>query len=69
MYDNKKLYALHCIALIESPSCNLSHEEAESVEQFLFSCKKSFEFWKHVLSWLRDNEVNNVETLTLMRKI
>ena len=28
------------------------------MEHPLFSCKESCEFWKHVLSWLRDNDIN-----------
>ena len=32
-------------------------EEAESIEHLLFSCRKSSEFWKYLLSWLRDNGI------------
>ena len=35
---------------------------AESIEHLLFSCKISSEFWKHVLSWLKDNGID-IETL------
>ena len=30
----------------------------ESIEHLLFSLKESCEFWKQVLSWLRDNDIN-----------
>ena len=48
---------LNHIGLVESPSCTFCREAAESVEHLLFSCKISSDFWKHVLSWLRDNNV------------
>ena len=44
------------------PNCTFCQEAAESVEHLLFSCRISSEFWKHVLSWLRDNDVH-VETI------
>ena len=47
---------------MESPNCTFCQEAAESVEHLLFSCGISSEFWKHVLSWLRDNDVH-VETI------
>ena len=28
------------------------------MEHLLFSCKVSREFWKQVLPWLRDNDIN-----------
>ena len=40
-----------------SQSCTFCQEVVESVEHLLFSCKISSEFWKHFLSWLRDNNV------------
>ena len=45
------------IGLVESPSCTFCREVTESVEHLLFSCRISSDFWKHVLSWLRDNNV------------
>ena len=54
VFTNKKLSR---IGLVESPSCTFCQEAAESVEHLLFSCKISSDFWKHVLSWLRDNNV------------
>ena len=36
----------------------LNHQAVLSVRRhLLFSCKISSDFWKHVLSWLRDNNV------------
>ena len=29
----------------------------EPIEDLLFSCKIYSEFWKHVLSWLKDNDI------------
>ena len=54
VFTNEKLSR---IGLVESPSCTFCQEVAESVEHLLFSCKISSDFWKHVLSWLRDNNV------------
>ena len=53
---------LNFIGVVESPNCTFCQEAAESVEHLLFSCRISSEFWKHVLSWLRDNDVH-VETI------
>ena len=52
---NEKLYRF---GLVASPSCTFCQETAESIEHLLFSCKISSEFWKHVLSWLKDNDIN-----------
>ena len=54
VFTNEKLSR---ISLVESPSCTFCQEVAESVEHLLFSCKISSDFWKHVLSWLRVNNV------------
>ena len=54
VFTNEKLSR---IGLVESPSCTFCQEAAESVEHLFFSCKISSDFWKHVLSWLRDNNV------------
>ena len=54
VYTNEKL---NRIGLVESPSCTFCQEVEESVEHPLFSCRTSSDFWKQVLSWLRDNNV------------
>ena len=59
VYTNEKLYRF---GLAPSPSCTLCQKSAESIEHLLFSCKISSEFWKHVLSWLKDNSID-IETL------
>ena len=59
VYTNEKLCRF---GLVASPSCNLCQETAESIEHLLFSGKISSEFWKHVLSWLKDNDIY-IETL------
>ena len=51
LFTNVKLYS---IGLVESPNCYFCQEAAECVEHLLFSYRVSSEFWKHVLSWLRD---------------
>ena len=53
---------LNLIGLVESPNCTFCQEAAESVKHLLFSCRISSEFWKHVSSWLRDNDVH-VDTI------
>ena len=53
---------LNLIGVVESPNCTFCQEAAESVEHLLFSCRVYSDFWKHVLSWLRDNDVH-VETI------
>ena len=59
VFTNEKLYRL---GLVASPICTFCQETAESIEHLLFSCKVSSEFWKHVLSWLKDNGIY-IETL------
>ena len=49
---------LSLIGVVESPNCTFCEEEAESVEHLLFSCRISSDVWKHVLSWLRDNDLH-----------
>ena len=49
---------LNLIGLVESTNCTFGQEAAESVEHLLFSYSISSDFWKHVLSWLRDNDVH-----------
>ena len=53
---------LNLIGVVESPISTFCQEAAESVDHLLFSCRISSDFWKHVLSWLRDNDVH-VETI------
>lgn len=55
VFTNEKLSR---IGLVESPSCTFCQEVTESVEYLLFSCRTSFDFWKQVLFWLRDNDVH-----------
>ena len=63
---------LNLIGEVESPNCTFCQEAAESVEHLRFSCRISPDFWKHVLSWLRNNDVH-VETINksdvIFRKI
>ena len=54
VFTNVKLYRF---GLADSPSCTFCQEEAESIEHLLFSYKLNSEFWKHVLSWLKDNDI------------
>ena len=44
--------------VVESPNCTFCRETTESVEHLLFFCRITSNFWKHVLSWLRDNGVH-----------
>ena len=53
---------LNLIGEVESPNCTFCQEAAESAEHLHFSCRICSDFWKHVLSWLRDNDVH-VETI------
>ena len=55
IFTNEKL---NLIGVVESPNCTFCQEEAESVEHLLFSCSVSSDVWKHVLSWLRDNDLH-----------
>ena len=43
--------------MAESDKCVSCQTEVESIEHLLFSCKISSVFGKHVLSWLRDNDI------------
>ena len=52
----------YLIGEVESPNCTFCQEAAECVEELRFSCRISSDFWKHVLSWLRDNDVH-VDTI------
>ena len=53
VFTNEKLFRF---GLAQSPSCTFCQEESESLEHLLFLCKFSCEFWKHVLSWLKDKK-------------
>ena len=55
MFTNEKL---KLIGVVDSPNCTFCREATESVEHLLFSCRITSKFWKHVLSWLRDNDVH-----------
>jgi len=52
--------------VVESPSCTSCQEVTESVEHLLSSCSTSFDFWKNVLSWLRDNDVGTINESDLI---
>ena len=54
VFTNEKLFRFD---MAESDKCALCQTEVESIEHLLFSCKISSVFWKHVLYWLRDNNI------------
>ena len=54
VFTNEKLFRF---GMAESDKCVFCQTEVESIEHLLFSCKISSVFWKHVLSWLRDNNI------------
>ena len=51
---NDKLFRF---GLSQSPNCTFCNEEPESLEHLLSRCKVSSEFWKQVLSWLKENNM------------
>ena len=55
VFTNEKPFRF---GITQSPLCTFCQKEDESIEHLLFSCKESCEFWKHVLSWLRDSDIN-----------
>jgi len=55
IFTNEKL---NLIGVVESPNCTFCQEATECVKHLLFSCRITSNFWKHVLSWLRDNDVH-----------
>ena len=65
VFTNEKLFRF---GLAQSPSCTFCQEESESLEHALFLCKFSFEFWKHVLSWLKDKNIQ-IESIILTELI
>ena len=54
VFTNEKLFRF---GMAESDKCVFCQTEVESIEHLLFSCKISSAFWKHILSWLRDNNI------------
>ena len=54
VFTNDKLFRF---GLSQSPNCTYCNEEPESIEHLLSRCKVSSEFWKEVLSWLKDNNI------------
>ena len=54
VFTNDKLFRF---GLSQSPNCTFCNEEPESIEHLLSRCKVSSEFWKEVLSWLKENNI------------
>ena len=55
VFTNEKLFRFD---IAESDKCAFRQTEVESIEHLLFSCKiSSAKYPKHVLSWLRDNNI------------
>ena len=54
VFTNEKRFGFDLAASDKCASCQT---EVESIEHLLFSCEISSVFWKHVLSWLRDNNI------------
>ena len=54
VFTNDKLFRF---GLSHSPNCTFCNEEPESLEHLLSRCKVSSEFWKEVLSWLKENNI------------
>ena len=54
VFTNEKLFRF---GITQSPLCTFCQKENESIEHLLFSCNETSEFWKHVLSWLRDKNI------------
>lgn len=54
VFTNDKLFRF---GLSQSPNCTFCNEEPESLEHLLSHCKVSSEFWKQVLSWLKENNI------------
>ena len=60
VFTNEKRFRF---GMAEPDKCVCRQTEVESIEHLLFSCKIFSVFWKHVLSWLRDNNIIIVENL------
>ena len=54
VFTNDKLFRF---GLSQSPNCTFCNEEPESLEHLLSRSKVSSEFWKEVLSWLKENNI------------
>ena len=54
VFTNDKLFRF---GLSQSPNCTFCNEEPESLEHLLSRCKVSSEFWKEVLSWLKEYNI------------
>ena len=54
VFTNDKLFRF---GLSQSPNCTFCNEEPESLEHLLSRCKVSSEFWKEILSWLKENNL------------
>ena len=54
VFTNDKLFRF---GLSQPPNCSFCNEEPESFEHLLSRCKVSSEFWKEVLSWLKENKI------------
>jgi len=54
VFTNDKLFRF---GLSHSPNCTFCNEQPESLEHILLRCEVSSEFWKEVLSWLKDNDI------------
>ena len=54
VFTNDKLFRF---GLLHAPNCTFCNEESESLEHLLLCYKVSSEFWKEVLSWLKDNDI------------
>ena len=50
---NLKLYLYRYGLSTSNPT--FCHETAESIWHLIYFCKLSSDFWRHVLSWLKDN--------------
>ena len=61
VYTNEKLFRF---GPVKSLSCTFCRKEWESLEHLLFLCNFSSDFWKHVLSWLKDNNIQ-IETFIM----
>jgi len=53
-FTNAKLFHF---GLSQSPNCTFCNEEPETIGHLLSRCKVSSEFWKEVLSWLKESNI------------
>ena len=54
VFANDKVFRF---GLSQSPNCTFCNKEPESLVHLLSRCKVSSEFWKEVLSWLKENNI------------